>query len=485
MSYHSPQWPFVDAMKSSRVNSRGYPWNLEGDGPEPPLDPQGYPVGLADGQVATTYTLIGGGPTGRYVVLFEGAGEVEVRWDGGRARHAAAGGRRARFTADVDSLRKGLTVRITRSSPDDHVRGLRVLMPGFEATHEAEPFHPLFLERLAPFSTLRFMDWGETNHSPVTSWSERRRPDHRSQHGPAGVAYEVMVDLCNRTGKHMWVCVPHRADDDHVRRLAALLAERLDPALTLYVEYSNEVWNGVFGQHRDVKAAARGEGCEWFERQARRSAEVFDLFEQALGGRDRLVRVLGSHAANPDLSARLIAALPRPDAADALAIAPYFGGRLGGAAAWQTTRGWSVDQVLDACAADLARQRDLIARQRAVAERAGLALVAYEGGQHLVGVGKAVDDDALTDLFVRANRHPRMRELYLRHLADWREAGGGLFVHFSSVYAPQKWGCWGSLERQDADPDAAPKYSALAAVAREWAAAAGRAGAGATDGGTR
>ncbi|MCO5165869.1 MAG: hypothetical protein M9894_05820 [Planctomycetes bacterium] len=473
VSYYSPEWPFVDAMRSSRVNAKGYPWDLSGGGPEPPLDPQGYPVGLADGQSATTYTLMGGGhPAGRYVVLFEGAGEVEVRWDGGRARHAHGGGGVARFTADVASTRKGLTVRITRSSADDHVRGVRVLLPGFEATHEAEPFHPLFLERLRPFSALRFMDWGETNHSPVTSWSERKRPDHRSQDGKNGVAYEVMADLCNRTGKHMWVCVPHRADDDYVRRLAALLKDALDPRLQLFVEYSNEVWNGAFGQHREVTAAARAEGLEWWERYARRSAEVFDLFERELGGRERLVRVVGAHAANPGLTERLLAALPRPDAADALAIAPYFGGRLGSRRSWRTTRGWSVDQVLDACAADLERQRDLVRRQRALAREAGLTLVAYEGGQHLVGVGEAVEDGRLTELFVQANRHPRMRQLYRDYLALWREEGGGLFVHFSSTYAPQKWGCWGALERQDADPAASPKYSALAAIAQEWARAA-------------
>ena len=32
------------------------------------------------------------------------------------------------------------------------------------------------------------------------------------------VAYEWMIDLCNRTGKDMWITVPHVADDDYVKK---------------------------------------------------------------------------------------------------------------------------------------------------------------------------------------------------------------------------------------------------------------------------
>ena len=36
-------------------------------------------------------------------------------------------------------------------------------MPGFE--NAKSPFHPLFLERLAPFEVLRFMKWQRTENS--------------------------------------------------------------------------------------------------------------------------------------------------------------------------------------------------------------------------------------------------------------------------------------------------------------------------------
>ena len=62
------------------------------------------------------------------------------------------------------------------------------------------------------------------------------------------MAYEWMIDLCNRTQRDMWVCVPHFADEEYMYQLASLIREQLDPALKCYVEWSNETWNGMFKQ---------------------------------------------------------------------------------------------------------------------------------------------------------------------------------------------------------------------------------------------
>jgi hypothetical protein len=476
VSYYSPQWAFVDAMKMSRVTDGDFPWELKPAGlPRPALDEQGYPIGLEAGQVASTLMLRALGdhfPAGEYTVLFEGDGEVKVSLDGRRASLDHDGEGTGRFTVDVTPTKNGLMLEVRRSNPRNHVRDVRVIMPGFEATYATQPFHPLFLERLRPFSVLRFMDWGNTNGSKVTRWEERKRPDYRSQHGGAGVAHELMVQLCNQTLKQPWVCVPHRADDDYVRALATLLRDTVDPRLKVFVEYSNEVWNGSFEQHREVTRQAKREGVDWYACYTRRSCEVFRIFEEVFGGTSRLVRVLGSQAGNPWIAEQLCRALPGPGAADALAIAPYFGGALGSPRRWRTTRDWSVEQVLDACQAELALQPDLLKKTKACADEHGLALIAYEGGQHLAAVGEAVDDRQLVDLFTAANRHPRMGQLYREALATWAAAGGGTYVHFNDVFVPQKWGNWGALEYQDADPARSPKYAALVSVAERWAAAA-------------
>jgi hypothetical protein len=100
-------------------------------------------------------------------------------------------------------------------------------------------------------------------------------------------------------------------------------------------------------------------------------------------------------------------------------------------------------------------------QNRANAGRRGLDLVAYEGGQHLVGTGEALNNQQLAALFIAANRHPRMRELYLEYLNQWREVGGGLFNHWNDVYPYNMFGSWGAIEYQNQDPATAPKYQAL------------------------
>ena len=94
-------------------------------------------------------------------------------------------------------------------------------------------------------------------------------------------------------------------------------------------------------------------------------------------------------------------------------------------------------------------------------------LIAYEGGQHLVGHGGAENDEALTKLFAAVNRHPRMYDLYRKHLNHWFAEGGGLYGVFSFVGAPSKWGSWGVLEYQDQPASQSHKYRALADTARD------------------
>ena len=49
-------------------------------------------------------------------------------------------------------------------------------------------------------------------------------------------------------------------------------------------------------------------------------------------------------------------------------------------------------------------------------------------------------------LFHDANRHPRMKELYLEDLKNWQEIGGSTFCVFSSMGLYTKWGSWGVME---------------------------------------
>src|SRR5690606_5914833 len=184
-----------------------YAWDLINPNklPAPALDADGYPIGLGSGQVVWTPTMVGIDgryPGGTYTVLFDGTGEVEVDWDAARTRRSGSGGT-TRFEVKVSPSKAGIAIRILKSSKSDPVRNVRMIMPGFEATYAAQPFHPEFLKRLAPFSTLRFTDWGAINDTLIVDWADRKLPTSRSQH--RGVAFEYMADLANVLDKDAWV----------------------------------------------------------------------------------------------------------------------------------------------------------------------------------------------------------------------------------------------------------------------------------------
>jgi hypothetical protein len=94
-------------------------------------------------------------------------------------------------------------------------------------------------------------------------------------------------------------------------------------------------------------------------------------------------------------------------------------------------------------------------------------MVAYEGGQHLLGIFGAENNEKLTRLLHAANAHPRMGQLYERFLDAWAAAGGDLFCHFNSVSSWSKWGSWGLLRDSLEDPAKSPKFMATMNWARK------------------
>ncbi|HRD72788.1 MAG TPA: hypothetical protein PK216_07175, partial [Aquimonas sp.] len=100
-----------------------------------------------------------------------------------------------------------------------------------------------------------------------------------------------------------------------------------------------------------------------------------------------------------------------------------------------------------------------IASHRSAATARALSLIAYEGGQHLVGIFGVENNNAITDLLTSANRDPRMGQAYASYLAQWNAMGGELFVHFTASGDYSKWGSWGAVEFLD-QPDT-PKQQAL------------------------
>jgi len=459
--------PFCDAFKTARpwISQRnGAPW---GQGPALDLDEFGWVRRLEPGTWAETLLFTAGhAPKGTYTCLHDGEGTLEIR-GGGRITQRAPG----RLEFELLPEKGALFLQLRATHPDRPVRNIRVLMPDCDATSDPGPFRPAFLNRWRGFNTIRFMDWMDTNNSEQRTWSDRPRPEDAIW-SRRGVPVEIMIELCNRLGANPWFCMPHQADDDYVRQFAILVHARLRRDLVVYVEYSNEVWNSIFGQYRYAAEQGRRLGFadkDWeaaWRFNAWRARQIHRIWEEVFGGRERIVRVIASQAANPHVTEQTLRFRDSARHFDALAIAPYFSlnvapQRSGHVPPAEEVASWSVEQLLDhARHHSLPEAVEHMRAQRALAEKHGLRLIAYEAGQHLVGIQGAENNDALTRLFQAANRHPAMGELYRDYLDAWLNvAGGDLCCLFSSCGAYSKWGSWGLLE--GSDQTTSPKYDAV------------------------
>ncbi|HKP61074.1 MAG TPA: hypothetical protein VJV78_30295 [Polyangiales bacterium] len=498
VNYYATAIPFVDVWKMADpfqsanavfVQGDKNPWNTE-VAEKIPRDAAGYPLeiparvpGVSAPQMVRA-SVVSAVYSGRYTLLYDGDGEIEFPASPVQVVSSAPGKIELDVQAKPDS---SLFLAIKRSNKSNHVRNIRLLLPGFAASYAQQIFHPTYLAKLKGVSTLRFMDWGRTNGSELAHWADRPTPD--MPQGVKGVSLETMIDLANRAGTDAWFCVPHMADDQYVEEMAKLIKTRLDPAHRAYIEYSNELWNGIFPQvawtakkgcaaKLNEVGAYTGDcdddgprywsGLKW---QVRRSGQIFKIFDQVFGGEaKRVVRVIAGQAQYTELNEKLVSSFDDPKVntaraqADALAVAPYAGGGVASSIVEDGKKDTiNVLQILDLLEKDIgpAVVQSTRANKKMV-DQYGLALIAYEGGQHLVAYGDASHDERFVGKLIEAQRLPRMGQIYQQLLDAWyKESGDGLMVLFNYAEAPTKFGSWGLLENQEQRPEQAPKYKAF------------------------
>ena len=356
-----------------------------------------------------------------------------------------------------------------------------------------DPWNPQFLKEVAIFKSLRFMDWDNTNGSMREKWGER---PHKSDRKQNPVAYEWMIDLCNRQHADLWVTLPHRTVThaigdrpcDYALRLCLLVktgvdmgevdlqplldrlarmkpeeliaaggkksCEPLSSEQKLYVEYSNETWNGMFKQAHYCCDEGEALGLDknpWtagFRYHAWAAIRIFRAADLVFGAESpRVVKVLATHIANSWITGQHLLVLADPKLnpwglkASAVAAAPYFGHKVDGAAPD------AVDQLREAirqCAEQSAKQRKL-------SDGAGLKLIAYEGGQHVLKSATAI------------NRSPAMHDLYLEYLREMSKYYSH-FSHYCHVGRAGDHGAWGAIEFTGQPVSEAPKYLRAAGV---------------------
>jgi hypothetical protein len=467
IAYYSSEFPFADLMKS------GMGWVSRDDNGTwgtafPSLTADGYPAALAPGQHALNAVAWSGSqfPAGRYVVLWDGDGSISFPLSNVTVAESAAN----RIAIDVVDTSGSLWVAIDRTSATNPVHNVRFLWPGTEATYAQEPFNPVFLAKVAPFSVLRFKDWGAIDGSPVVEWADRAHVTDVTYATPAGVPIEVMVDLANTLHVDPWFCLPHQASDDYVRQFATLVHDRLDPALHPHIEYSNEVWNTAYAQGAWATARSQALGLEVPGGQpaifyAVRAVQVFKIVQDAWGAdSSRILRVLAGQAVWDNFLTHALAYQDTAANADVMAIAPYFNAvAAGDPAQVATTLTLSSDQIVDQMLADIRGDvKTAMTTNAALASQYKLTLKAYESGAGDSSSYFPADKiDAMTALFTSAHNNPRMRDVYAEYYGQWVAAGGDTMNQFNDVGLWSKWGLWGSLQYVTEDPAASPKYQGL------------------------
>jgi hypothetical protein len=435
LGYQTTDWPFVNLLRMGGpwVSRSAERWD---DGRKLDLDEDGNVLALMGGQWAAALVPTVSG--GKLVLRWDGSGALSVE----NAKEILDQ-RNHRITFEAPA-RGQVVINLTATEAGDPVRNIALIPEGLEKNFDVQVFHPLFLERLAPFSVIRFSEWQRVDGSALKTWEDRTRPTAIFQSTASGVAYEWQIELANRVDADLWIAIPQGATDDHVKQLAELIAQKLEPERRVFVEWSHP-------RDRD--------DLERLRARAERSVRAFEIFAGVIKDRSRLVRVLAAEpAAIPELLAHKKAATH----ADALAVSAYFGSDV----ATLDQRAWlakaSTIEVLEHLEKkSLPAALETLTAAAKIAKQHELDLIAYEGGPYLAADERIRDDAAVGERLDAVNRDPRMRKLTVRWLQAWREAGGKTFAYYAFAGTPSRQDRFAALEHIDQPIDEANKYDAL------------------------
>jgi hypothetical protein len=478
------EWPFLNLMKCCR------PWmtaNVEWmeDGKNDwdteymafiACDEEGYPLELPYGNetaeapqgVHTIFADISNFPLGRYILTYDGNGTFAFwgNWD-------VISEQPGRIELNLTDNSGPIAFHINFSERDNHVRNITLLYAVYESLYAQTPFNPVWTEKLSDFVTIRFMDWAETNfHVPLVDWVNRSHVSDYCYALGRGVPYEYMIDVCNRLTRDAWVCIPHEASDDYLTQMADLFNDTLNPDLTLYVEYSNEIWNWMFPSSHYLEENGN-QDVDWPERIVPFIQNVLDIFSTEFAGQlDRLVRVVGVQAGWYDVGNRMISNM-RPGSFDAVSPTAYFGFTDAAYASLEASgSSTTVEDVFNLAKNSIDGEGlEWISLYLNRTMELGLKFLFYESGQHLTPdpFGSVQPyNQALVDI----QYHDAMYYLYnywFNRLREIRQNSSYidnfLFMTFSFASSSSgRYGTWGVLPDIYMEPPflpEAPKYQAI------------------------
>ena len=490
--------PFINVFKNSIPFEEARPWLTKG---KVEYDKDGWPKNLNGGQAGTRFlyklpknTV----PEGLYTVLYDGEG-IMTYSDDAKLVQREPGKDVIKITAGKDNEFR-VKLIIKHSNPKNYLRNIRVLLPGgicstnpfkrvngqrqcrsgkfmaFEKHHEKLIFNPDYLNYMKDFKVIRLMNMSGITRNPISSWDKRPKVNNATWAGKQGVRgapLEIMVALANKLNADPWFNLPHRADNNYMRRYAQYVKANLKPGLKAYIEYTNEAWNTIFTQAHYVKDMGERMNLDedrdkgGYKYFSLRSVQMFDIFEQTFGGTQRLVRVMGSWTGWTRMSEMLLSYRNAYKKTDAMAVAPYF---FPSYAASKKAK--SVNQLFKLMydpkeRYSIPKVLGYIYKNALIAEKFGVDMIAYEGGQHLVDWKSRNTTSHPTALMIKANRDSRMAKAYSIFMRGWKDNGGKLFVQFSAPRTYQWFGSWGTKEYITQPDSKAPKHRALMQFSRQ------------------
>ncbi len=487
--------PFLDLMKMSRewighlpnqwggmtyseLRTRGF------------LDENGWPTSIPSNlsAIGTVFAWDGNeysqgeNREGEYILTYEGEGDLRII-----STNDIISEEPGRIVFNISNNQGNWGFNIYDTDPNntgDYIRNIKIIRQDRVALYNSGAiFNPEWLSTVKNIRQVRFMDMMSTNGSTIVSWSEKRNFDDTTWSG--FVPIEVQVRLANEIGSDPWFNMPFHADDNFIKKFAEYVYDNLDQKLVAHVELSNEVWNWAFQQAQDSHQMAislwtldpNNTGGGWVNYYGKRASEVMKIWTDVFANETttRLKRIAGTQTGNTWLSEQVITAPmwqqadPNKYVAphtyfDALSPTTYFGGKVISSEEYRTVmlsviNNNSIDNndfhyqlikgKITGFDNQLQKVIDALNSQKSLADKHGLDLIAYEGGQHVHHSAFVnIPDNELQLLqehltgFVRSQQ---MADLYQELWDEWKQIGTGPFMHFVNISRPSKYGSWGLL----------------------------------------
>jgi hypothetical protein len=468
---------FADVMKASRQ------WMTPSNTPAA-VDANGWPTQDAN-------IVVWAGPPnmqGTYRFSFNGRANIALGF--GSATLSNPNYDAASNTTSADLIYNGgqglllsftNTQRAASSAVNTGITNVKLMRPrtaGGTTPYTTEIFTDPFKSILTKFSVLRTKDFTSTDGNQIANWSDRTLPTTASQaignpNSPPGLwqgrgaAWEYVIELANETGKDVWISLPNRSTDDYVTKVAQMFKygsdgvnpytspqaspvwPPLNSNLNLYVENSNELWNGGFNfpQTQDNHNAAiaevnaggsplnfDGSTNDWYwawRRVAKRVIEISNIFRSVFGDADMMTRVrpvlmsqLGytngpllqeMHMMQDYYNNPAYVTTPRPPG--------YYIYAAGGSGYYGPSDSSSVDQIFATMASTFPASLQADANWTLCF---GVKRIAYEGGPGL----QQTQNPTINANLAAAWADPRMTQVVVNQHNVWSQNAGDLLIYF-------------------------------------------------------